>query len=234
MKGILFSAPMVLAILEGRKTQTRRIVTPQPTKPTENYKPDLYRGKKPNEWAFWMPDNRMSEPRTWFPQYQPGETIAVREAFKTFDCYDHMTPKDIADIYDARKEPDYLGTAPLLYLADQKMNARGSLVMGGTKNVYKWGRYRHARFMPAALARLHITIAAVRIERLHDITEEDARAEGVTLLPSERLTEPVEIHGRTFGPHFIAFSRIWNSINGPDSWAANPWIWAYTFRKITP
>ena len=234
MKGILFSAPMVRAIIEGRKTQTRRIVTPQPTKPTENYKPDLYRGKKPNEWAFWMPDNRMSEPRTWFPQYQPGETIAVREAFKTFDCYDHMTPKDIADIYDARKEQDYLGTAPLLYLADQKMNARGSLVMGGTKNVYKWGRYRHARFMPAALARLHITIAAVRIERLQDISAEDAIAEGI----DRRMDGPDEEYsGSSNTWHWrpsSAYRDLWESINGPDSWTANPWVWVYTFRKITP
>lgn len=77
---IIYNAESVRAILDGRMTQTRRVIKPQPKTPTHGTYPDPYNGGP--EWAFWLPDNRMTEPRTWrCPYGQPGDRLWVRETW---------------------------------------------------------------------------------------------------------------------------------------------------------
>ena len=78
--------------------------------------------------------------------------------------------------------------------------------------------------MPRWASRLTLEITDVRVERLNEISEEDAIAEGVSVDGVGNPGGPMRVHQR-------AFKILWNQINGPDSWAANPWVWAITFRR---
>lgn len=79
-------------------------------------------------------------------------------------------------------------------------------------------------FMPRWASRLTLTVTDVRVQRLREISEADARAEGVS-----PITEPNDLKWEHYAPHGAAFVILWNSINGPGAWDANPWVAAYTF-----
>lgn len=193
---ILFSAPMVRAILDGQKTQTRRVVA---WKPGDEARPtvgddlvgevsgDGYRQHGPG-WTLFLPLR---------PYALPGDRLWVREPWRTLDRYDALPPRDVPQ------------DAPIVY------STTGAEWDGVS------GRYRHARFMPRRFSRITLAVADVRVERLHTITADDARAEGVEALG--RVTDP---RG--------AFCALWCSINGEESWQSNPWVWAITFLAVTP
>jgi len=75
--------------------------------------------------------------------------------------------------------------------------------------------------MPRWASRINLEVVSVRVERLQNISEDDALAEGITLV--ERGTSPVD-----------QFKKLWESINGPGSWEANPWVWVVEFKRIEP
>lgn len=82
--------------------------------------------------------------------------------------------------------------------------------------------------MPRAACRILLEITAVRVERLQDISEEQARAEGVA-----SCADDLDPDGNGYSPYEL-FSALWVSINGHDSWHANPWVWVVEFRRVTP
>lgn len=87
--------------------------------------------------------------------------------------------------------------------------------------------------MPRVASRITLEIVSVRVERLQDISEADARAEGVARLGSGRYHCGEDKEGEITSKSAVtAYAWLWNSINGPDSWAANPWVWVVQFRKI--
>lgn len=96
------------------------------------------------------------------------------------------------------------------------------------------GKWRPSIFMPRDASRLTLEIEAVRVDRLQDITEADAVAEGVTAIvtrgemQSDKTIKPFTISAQT------AYRILWNHINGPGSWDLNPWVWVITFRRIAP
>lgn len=97
-------------------------------------------------------------------------------------------------------------------------------------------RWRPAIHMPRWASRITLAVTDVRVQRLQDISEDDAKAEGVERLKSGRGYYSVE-HGKAavhFGVYHDyakeAFAELWNSINGATSWEANPWVWAISFR----
>ena len=192
---IPFRAPMVRAILEGRKTMTRRVLKPR--------KGLGFPGQLEN------------------PRYEPGDTIWVREAWRTWAQFDDLPPRDI---------PPGSGVQ---YLADDPVSPWDS-------------RYRHARFMPRWASRIDLRVIAVRVERLQDISEEDAMAEGVVAWhddrtpPHLRLSDLREDRDRRdflsmhYGSPRDAFAALWNDIHGPDAWDENPWVAAITFERIKP
>ena len=176
---ILFSAPMVRAILDGSKTQTRRLVKPQPS---------ILAG----ELLCWkddaLTDDQMAD---LCPNGQPGDRLWVRETFA----------EGIHQMADANH---------WAYAADRF----------GTQQRLS-DRWKPSIHMPRAASRITLEINSVRVERLQDISEADAMAEGVNA-------------GKYLGlerANARAFSELWESINGPDSWAANPWVWVIEFRR---
>ncbi|KIP13439.1 hypothetical protein KY49_680 [Burkholderia sp. MSHR3999] len=225
---ILFSGPMVRAILDGRKTQTRRVVNPQP----------VY-GDIAGTFASWMFKKRHASGRWLYPNArdfvlaecphgQPGDRLWVRETWQ--HCNHPLGP------YDA----DCL----VFYRADYLDDPHGP---DGEKSPE--GKYRDWRpsiHMPRAASRITLEITDVRVERLQDISEVDAIDEGVLTLDegwarqqfpdyfaTRDATLPGEKPPRGPSPR-VRFSKLWNSLNASrgHGWDTNPWVWAVQFRGI--
>lgn len=201
---ILFSAPMVCAILDGRKSQTRRIIK----------RPEYY--TKIRECAFCCPYGVEAE-RLW-----------VRETWSDYrdDTPDEQDAKATAagavktleDMVEFAKLPGGGGERKFLYAADFGSD------METLRSIGPWKPSIH---MPRIASRLTLEITDVRVERLQEISESDAQAEGVTCDRYKSGYEP----GTTQRPR-QAFIELWNTINGPDSWEANPWVWAISFKRV--
>ncbi len=191
---ILFSAPMVRALLAGTKTQTRRIV-----KSRDLEWMDVHQGLR-------EPDNAER-----CPYGQPGgDRLYVREAWAAPHAYDHLPPRLIPQ--DAR----------IHYAATED---RGGLL------------WRPSIHMPRWASRITLEVTGVRVERLQEISEADAKAEGADCLTwsgiegtaADLIDWPLK---EVAHPHRNGFAILWESINGPESWNANPWVWVVSFRRL--
>lgn len=203
-RGIPFSAAMVRVVLDDRKTQTRRTVKlPSWTASVTVDKGGTIWGPGPYLKAHRaepVPDDVGAMERMHCPYGYPGDRLWVREAWRVEREHDALSGSDL-DI-DAR-------WPEVFYECDDaRIEAREDL-----------GRYRHARFMPRWASRITLEITEVRAQRLQDISEADAYAEGFRA---------------AFGPGFFhrTFDSLWDGINGDGAWAANPWVWAITFKRI--
>lgn len=194
---ILFSAPMVRALLDGSKTQTRRVVKPQP----------VYDGRFSGGWK--LKGKKGHEAATCSPfiaevcHYgQPSDRLWVRETFGT-------KVKIIGG--GAGEFTTYRSTDP---------NAVYCEAADGSALPIKW---KPSIFMPRAASRITLEITSVRVERLQAINEVDAIAEGA---PWAACGSPQD------GSHKAGYAQLWESINGPHSWEANPWVWVIEFKHI--
>lgn len=204
---IFFKGPMVRAILEGRKTQTRRIVKPEPS-PYWNpaigfYNPTIIKTggyEAPGPEIFGASDE--SEGRK-SPYGQPGDRLWVRETF--------------CPIYP--QDPDYNGGRPIEYdyAATYKHGDRMGDLIGEKK---KWTPSIH---MPRSASRITLKVTNVNVERLHGISEADAKAEGVM------AWSIAGVFGRTARERFV---DLWKSLYGAASWDANPWVWVIEFERV--
>lgn len=217
---ILFSAEMVRAILAGRKTQTRRVIKPQPqghyweTLPGYQLKHTeavMANGKVAVMFRHTIPQNPSpSFENAWItcPYGQPGDALWVREGFA-------VQPLLWAD---------NRGPQPIHYTADLVVGFAGK---PDTRQIEDY-RSKPSIHMPRWASRITLRITNVRVERLQDITEEDARAEGVT---------PVGWIDETdvgMSSYREGFSRLWDDINGPGAWDYNPWVWVISFERVKP
>lgn len=195
-KPILFSSPMIKALLGNRKTQTRRAITDVPAAPKDGGYIDSYCSERKTAanprgmstaWCWWTPDNRMG--RDFKVKCAPGDRLWVREA-----CAQSAA------------------TGEFFYRSD-------------------WGEcgqpWKPSIHMPRWASRLTLTVTDVRVQRLQEISEEDAIAEGL-----ERDKFGFKSYSLGHAYHLDArgsFASLWLSINGVGSWDANPWVAAYTF-----
>ncbi|WP_296222694.1 hypothetical protein [uncultured Sphingomonas sp.] len=160
---ILFSGPMVRALLDGSKTQTRRVLKPQP--PSEaRYSGIHYASDEPASWFFNSPQG----PRKIRERYEPGDRLWVREAWKCEERFHAVAPRDL--------KPG----VPVYYSADP--DPRDS-------NPGCAGRQRAGMHMPRWASRLTLIVTDVRVQRLQEISEVDAIREGVTLI-EESIEDP--------------------------------------------
>ncbi len=187
---------MVRSILEGRKTQTRRVVTDQSI---ITFRPDGTPGKV-------QPNCRFG---------QPGDLLWVKETWRAAKSLDHLSPSQIAAAaLDAGyREP----WAPIQYEADGwRFNWEPHFDSFGETSP---GKKRVSIHMPRWASRITLDITSVKVERLNDITPQDAIKEGIGMT---MRGEPGAV---------TRFAELWESINGPDSWNANPWVWVIEFKK---
>ena len=203
-RGILFNAEMVRAILAGRKTQTRRIA---------------------------------KEVTEWHTQENPLDSCVVKDGVAYCDV--QVSESDVI----AFEFPCPFGkVGDRLYVRETWADLRGmgfdDQVAYREKSLKDYGRgleedgdsercrldfgvkWKPSIHMPRWASRITLEITGVRVERLNDISEEDAEAEGVTPCDDPRWN-PTQ-----------ALELLWESINGPGSWSVNPWVWAVDFRRV--
>lgn len=208
-KPILFSGPMVRALLAGTKTQTRRALNPQPYSPESVVSYDRTSGK----WMSWEPSPVTGGTR----QMDPWRQLRIKVS-------DRLYVRESLTIKSNDQGIRWLG-----YAADGKDVWPLSQWSRGTKGIASI----HA---PRWTSRITLTVTDVRVERLQDITEADAIAEGMTQATADAIlsTDELQVFATT---HIVApqargrilYETIWDQINGAGSWDANPWVVAYSF-----
>ena len=201
---IIFSGPMVQALLAGRKTQTRRVLKPQPPKDAR-FSGIYYASDRPDAWFFNTPHGGFQVRQA----YEEGDRLWVREAITRFDhgtCDQHVWYRGGANYRDA---PDDHAYRRILADGDAQWPADANGPGGGKPYPVS------PIHMPRWASRLTLAVTNVRVERLQDISETDAVAEGMTVNP-----------GYWSIRHF---AETWNAIHGPDAWEADPWICVLTF-----
>ena len=196
---IIFSAPMVRALLAGEKTQTRRVVKMKPHQQIEERDDGA-------PWP-WMYDNER-DAEAWLvcPYGQPGDRLWVRESWSPdppdvdgwgYTAWAGCREGQIAGVPERFRHPRFCN-----YAADW---LHGPI---------RWTPSIH---MPRWASRITLEVISVRVERLQDISEADAAAEGVHTDPD--------------CPAYDAYQALWEQINGKGSWDANPWVWVIDFRR---
>lgn len=211
---ILFSAPMVRALLDGRKTQTRRVLKPQHERPIlECFWSDT-------GWAYALEgsENGCTCVPAKGPRFAFGDRLWVKE--RCFIPPAHISERDMRDGAD---------TWPTAYYAADDLE-------GGQEMVErcKW-RHRVSIHMPRWASRLTLTVTDVRVERLQAISEADAIAEGVVADPEKGFWVPGVEHPSKDFPWLSRstargmYAALWDAINGSGEWLADPWVVAVSF-----
>lgn len=212
---LLFSGAMVRALLAGQKTQTRRALNPQPVTVVHGQVADV-------------PEHRGRVRVLRCPYGGPGDLLWVKETWQAQEAFDALSPTEIGETW-----AEEYGTpwCPIRYLADGKCEG----------SVEQWqespaGKTRVSIHMPRWASRLTLPMSDVRIERLSEISDADALAEGILA-----IAPPSRDGMRHFGVPGLdidrptparAYLALWAAINGEESLAANPWVWAVTFRVL--
>jgi hypothetical protein len=201
---ILFSTEMVQAILEGRKTQTRREVKPQPTGFIDDPHFDIlipHKGKLVKGTPLAEQKGSFS-PSIKCPYGWPGDVLWVRESFLKLN------------------KNNFSSGRGCLYKAD---------VHDSKATMYKW---RPSIHMPKTACRIWLKVKAVRVERLLEISNDDSISEGISLQSSGYYCWNPDISlSKSSAVPINAFKTLWQSINGPESWEANPWVWVISFER---
>lgn len=239
---ILFSAPMVRAILDGRKTQTRRIVQ-SPARTMQREGMEVIKHRAPGDpwygdhvWSMrgrtgvWG-DYTDDEFRSLCPYGEPGDRLWVRETWRTASSGRSYTTGHVSVHVEYREQTSGTRgpergrqTQTEWALSDEEYDALMRAAYGSSRP-YAW---RPSIHMPRWASRITLEVTGVRVERLHDITEEDARAEGVTRLDGGSFVSMgVPILGAR-----EALCALWRSTYGAASWNVNPWVWVVEFRRV--
>jgi hypothetical protein len=212
-KPILFSGAMVKAILDGRKTQTRRVMKPQPVK-SGGFWQFAGAGWNRDDVAMVMPGHSMANR---CPYGQIGDHLWVRETFQVIEPHgsvgDEWIGDDIMEV-DGRlpkEKPECVGYWwNLVYKADEP-------------DMCSW--WRPPIYMPRWASRITLEIVNVRVERLQSITPADAFAEGVREDYLHQKPDWIDVQ---------AYQELWDKLNAKRGygWDVNPWVWVIEFKRI--
>lgn len=218
---VIFNGEMVRAILDGRKTQTRRIV-----------KSDCMDIGEKDDGSRWPWREHDEGGDYWYPCPfgQVGDRLWVREAYQgpLFNFDQMETYLEDTSKFERPEFCEYRadgGKTPEYYDADDNLR-------------YGWKPSIH---MPRWASRITLEITAVRVERLNDISEEDARAEGVRAIENnfgngaaycDYLLPNQDDFAEWYNRANDSFKSLWKSIYGAESWRANPWVWVIDFRRV--
>lgn len=260
-KPILFSTAMVQAILAGRKTMTRRVIKNQPVKhndvikmpiPISDYTKEINKWKKKGykrlgtegpAAGYLLPESK----------YQPGDLIYVRENWQmigwSFEDGSALVRYENGDTLDCDC-PDPTEDSGWLLKQVENLEKGGYYTIDPENNEFfkatgKKQPFKPSIHLPKSFSRIWLECTAVRAERLQDISEEDAIAEGVESWIEERLkSRPThyKIYCDVDNPNdpatysstaYHSFESLWHLINGKESWDANPWVWVYSFKVLS-
>ncbi|WP_368216607.1 hypothetical protein [Aeromonas sp. R2-3] len=207
---VIFNGEMVRAILSGKKTQTRRTITAK----TLHLFDVAAKVGECHHLNSGDPADERSQPyyRQFCPFGQPGDRLWVRES-----CWVYGGWQPESEYYRKRFYP--IGKKVAYQATDEKPTNGLTLhrEWRGTPSIH----------MPRWASRIQLEITSVRVERLNDINEQDALAEGV-----DDGTSPAAIAAGWFEKPRRAFRRLWERIYGQESWDSNPWVWVVEFKRI--
>ncbi|MEI2304967.1 morphogenetic protein [Klebsiella pneumoniae] len=203
-RGMIFNGEMVRALLDGRKTQTRR-----PVKFPVHDK-NLGCELAGNELAGELSAGNYLNSAFG----KPGDRIWVREAFRV-----HSRATDVATlVYKASERNSWTEQTHRVPVA----------VCNKPATPEKWTPSLH---MPRLSSRILLEITDVRVERLNAISQEDAQAEGMELAGWRPTYSDPDSGGEVMTP-YDNFAELWSSIYGDESWKANPWVWVISFERV--
>ncbi len=202
----MFSGGMVRAILDGKKTQTRRAIKPQPVAdPTQ-----AWRGDQADSWI-WHGGKALLRATYGAPYVHTGRH-AMERAMVTVSPFQVGLRLWVRETYVMAQRILSLAHTPC-YRADEGITEANRMLDGSWP--WKWIPSIHMR---REHSRLLLEVTDVRAERLWDIGWEDCEAEGIGPCPNAGVGKAM-------------YRELWNSINGKRAWDANPWVWAVTFKK---
>lgn len=207
LRPILFSTPMVQAILEGRKTQTRRVVEPQPKSWVTDLYPEETRDFK-GQTGRWILNGKTEKGRDWATGFincrygKVGDVLWVRESWNGV--------KDLNGKFSHYR------------------------FKGDNDPFHNGMRWKPSIHMPFEAARIFLKITDVRVERLQDITQQDSISEGIECIDHGAYWKNYDLKSeiKCYLNANHSFESLWQSINGKDSWNANPWVWVVEFKRI--
>ncbi|HBR3146435.1 TPA: hypothetical protein L9R60_002086 [Klebsiella pneumoniae] len=209
-RGMIFNGEMVRAILDGRKTQTRRIIK-DCTVGRDQISKFIQIEKK---FIGCYPEDVPELIRECCPYGVPGDRIWVREAFRV-----HSRATDVATlVYKASERNSWTEQTHRVPVA----------VCNKPATPEKWTPSLH---MPRWASRILLEITDVRVERLNAISQEDAQAEGMELTGWRPTYSDPDSGGEVMTP-YDNFAELWSSIYGDESWKANPWVWVIEFKRV--
>lgn len=248
---LIFSAPMVRAIMASRKSMTRRVLKPQPTewqaqivditKPFFDEEAGGW-GQVRTDWARNFLGDLEPEREVWVPlkglRFAIGDLLWVKEVIACGACAP-PTPSEWAPSFWRREQGTPANPNGLWYAADG---------LAPERTITSRGPWISPIFMPRWASRLTLIVESVRVERLGDISEEDAKAEGLACLSKDDgRTWKYGIADRDGWPGTDddgwpwsdwnvdprrAYARLWDGIHGKGAFEASPWVAALTFRVI--
>ena len=203
---ILFSAPMVRALLDGRKTQTRRVLKRPTWAQTEGWPERIMDEQELDGLLWWFA--RETGCLSLLPIPQPGDRLWVRESWQSNGLNWGKQIKDMR-----------LGAGPIHYMATDK----------GEWQSY-WGGWKPSIHMPRWASRLTLTVTDVRVQRVQDISGTDSMAEGVECHTCAAMKQSA-CNGKGCFASVCDFRNLWDSINAKRGygWDVNPWVCAITF-----
>lgn len=222
-RGVIFSGPMVRALLDGKKSQTRRALKPQPRGAPWFWEGDevdpepcWFDGWEEGRDSYGQPEREVSEPIKGL-RYAVGDRIYVREAHA-------LVPSSAYRMSE--------GAVQAIDPADRD---RACIYREDWTRSYGGLRWRPSIHMPRWASRLTLIVTDVRVQRLQEISREDAIAEGLIRDPIAPALA-VEMGcdwgfdgDSRHGSPISAYAALWNSLHGPDAWDANPWVCALIF-----
>lgn len=227
--GMIFQPESVRAIIEGNKTQTRRVIKPQPHKNVARFVRSLARAGWLEEYDNGDPLGIFTggKPVTWTQTGKPyrcpygdaGDHVWVREAWMPKN-WDSDKEYMLAGCPDAATHPSetYLGSPTRAIYKASYNDAIGDP-----------GKWRNSMYMPRWASRITLEITNVRVERLQEISGRDVLAEGI-----DNGSSNPAMGVRWENMQRMAFEEQWNNLNAKRgySWESNPWCWCISFRKL--
>lgn len=226
---ILFSGAMVRALLDGSKTQTRRVCKSQPYSNGHgwdgsdimchnDYLPPSAMLMDYREDGTTYTTSNMEGWDFCCPYGQPGDQLWVRESFMDL----HGTGVEHHDDSGRRQRYAFAADSPPGSYGDEARKGYGL-------------RWKPSIHMPREVSRIQLEVVSVRVERLQSISEADAKAEGCLAsgwMPS--YSNPDNAGCDESKSAVDEYADLWESINGAGSWAANPWVWVVEFKRVMP
>ncbi|AHG22160.1 phage-like protein [Chania multitudinisentens RB-25] len=221
---ILFNGDMVRAIIDGRKTQTRRVMKVQPS---ANFSP-MNMALELDYTARWYTPGVVD--KNGYLQPAKKQIFGVADEDEGYSCPlgavgDRLWVREAWQVIHSEYDEDEITYAPEIpKQQDNYWHPIYEVDFKGESREERGFPWRPSLHMPRWVSRLLLEITAVRVERLQDISEEDAKAEGAA--PSTRAITPPEAIYR------VGFLNLWWSIYGEESWQANPWCWVIEFKLV--